>query len=328
MLHAACSLYREHLHHTDPLCTHSALLGGILYSAPALCILYDSFLGLSYLYWAREFLHSAPASCIGTLSALSWLWVSFSIPHSASCIQHVSHSCSFGPASAFCILHLHPASGAVHSFGPASAFCILHLHLLHRVQFTALGLILHSAFCICILHRVPVDSFGPASAFCILHLHPASGVLIVAGPTYPSRLWCAWELFVLCCFAKDVVTLRDRLTLRSLSEVAAPSPPMSLHREPCQARASRLGHVLRRRERERPREVAVASIARKFPLAQPTTLVPRHSTADRHLPHRRLSPPLTWAQRRASTQTRQPACPAVMSVSVSMCGDVTLLLTD
>ena len=151
MLHAACSLYREHLHHTDPLCTHSALLGGILYSAPALCILYDSFLGLSYLYWAREFLHSAPASCIGTLSALSWLWVSFSIPHSASCIQHVSHSCSFGPASAFCILHLHPASGAVHSFGADSAFCI------------------------CILHRVPVHSFGADSAFCILHLHPVRG---------------------------------------------------------------------------------------------------------------------------------------------------------
>ena len=41
------------------------------------------------------------------------------------------------------------------------------------VQLTALGPILHSAFCICILHRVPVHSFGPDSAFCILHLHPA-----------------------------------------------------------------------------------------------------------------------------------------------------------
>ena len=131
MRHAGCSLHREHLHHTDPLCTHSALLGGILYSAPALCIPYDSFFGLSYLYWASfcimhlhpalysarsllavgEFLHSAPASCIGTLSALSWLWVRFCIPHSASCILHVSHCCSFGPASAFCILHLHPVRG-------------------------------------------------------------------------------------------------------------------------------------------------------------------------------------------------------------------------
>ena len=98
-----------------------------------------------------EFLHSAPASCIGTLSALSWLWVSFCIPHSASCILHVSHSCSFGPACAFCILHLHPASGAVHSFGPDSAFCILHLH-------PASG---------------AVHSFGADSAFCILHLHSA-----------------------------------------------------------------------------------------------------------------------------------------------------------
>ena len=98
-----------------------------------------------------ELLHSAPASCIGTLSALSWLWVSFCIPHSASCILHVSHSCSFGPASAFCILHLHPASGAVHSFGADSAFCILHSACCtYRVNI--LGWVLHSAFCICILH--------------------------------------------------------------------------------------------------------------------------------------------------------------------------------
>ena len=148
MLHAGCSLYREHLHHTDPLCTLSALLGGILYSAPALCIMYDSFLASPTYCILGEFLHSAPASCIGTLSALSWLWVSFCIPHSASCILHVSHSCSFGPASAFCILHLHPASGAVHSFGADSAFCILHLH-------PASG---------------AVHSFGADSAFYILHL--------------------------------------------------------------------------------------------------------------------------------------------------------------
>ena len=77
-----------------------------------------------------EFLHSAPASCIVlySLSPHSWLWVSFCILHYASCILHVSHSCTFGPDSAFCILHLHPASGAVHSFGADSAFCILHLH--------------------------------------------------------------------------------------------------------------------------------------------------------------------------------------------------------
>ena len=30
MLHTAHSLHREHLHHTDPLCTHSAHLGGNL----------------------------------------------------------------------------------------------------------------------------------------------------------------------------------------------------------------------------------------------------------------------------------------------------------
>ena len=88
------------------------------------------FFGLSYLYWASFcILHLHPASVLCPLSPASWLWVSFCIPHSASCILHVSHSCSFEPASAFCILHLHPASGAVHSFGADSAFCILHLHL-------------------------------------------------------------------------------------------------------------------------------------------------------------------------------------------------------
>ena len=120
MQHAVCI---ESICTIQTLSAHSALLGGIMHSAPALCIPYDSFLWpLLPITILGEFLHSAPASCIGTLSALSWLWVSFCIPHSASCILHVSHSCSFGPASAFCILHLHPASGAVHSFGADSAF--------------------------------------------------------------------------------------------------------------------------------------------------------------------------------------------------------------
>ena len=101
-----------------------------------------------------EFLHSAPASCIGTLSALSWLWVSFCIPHSASCILHVSHSCSFGPASAFCILHLHPASGAVHSFGADSAFCILHLH----PAWVAVHSLVWARFCI--LHSASASRIG------------------------------------------------------------------------------------------------------------------------------------------------------------------------
>ena len=94
----------------DPLCTHSALLGGILHSAPALCIPCDSFFGLSYLYWASFcILHLHLAS----YSVRSLLAVGeFCILHPASCILHVSHRCSFGPASAFCILHLHPASGA------------------------------------------------------------------------------------------------------------------------------------------------------------------------------------------------------------------------
>jgi len=68
------------------------------------------------------------------------------------CPSGAAHS--FEPDSASCIRILHSASGAKASgFGPASAFCILHLHP-DRVQFTALGLILHSAFCICILHDV------------------------------------------------------------------------------------------------------------------------------------------------------------------------------
>ena len=96
--HVACRLQsvyieREHLHHTDPLCTHSALLGGIMYSAPALCILYDSFFGLSYLYWASFcILHLHPALPHWySVRSLHWLWVSFCIPHPASCILHVSH---------------------------------------------------------------------------------------------------------------------------------------------------------------------------------------------------------------------------------------------
>ena len=68
--------------------------------------------------------------------------------------------CPLGAAHSFeldfasCIRILHPASGARHlALGPIlhSAFCIC---ILHRVQFTALELILHSAFCICILHDV------------------------------------------------------------------------------------------------------------------------------------------------------------------------------
>ena len=67
-----------------------------MYSAPALCILYDSFFGLSYLYWAS-----------------------------------------------FCILHLHPASVLVSQL------------------YVALGSLMHSASCICILHRVQFTALGP-----------------------------------------------------------------------------------------------------------------------------------------------------------------------
>ena len=117
----------------ESICTIQTDSAHTVHSWVGFCILHLHCAFCTTLFWPLlpilgEFLHSAPASCIGTLSALSWLWVSFCIPHSASCILHVSHSCSFGPASAFCILHLHPASGAVHTFGADSAFCILHLH--------------------------------------------------------------------------------------------------------------------------------------------------------------------------------------------------------
>ena len=74
------------------------------------------------------------------------------------CPSGAAHS--FEPDSASCIRILHPASGAKASgFGPDSAFCILHLHsasasCIGCSSDTALGLILHSAFCICILHDV------------------------------------------------------------------------------------------------------------------------------------------------------------------------------
>ena len=141
----------------ESICTIQTLSAHTVHSWVGLCIphLHCAFRTTLFLApptYLGEFLHSAPASCIGTLSFLSWLWVSFCILHSASCILHVSHSCSFGPTSAFCILHLHSASGAARIFGADSAFCM------------------HPAFCM--LHKQS-KHFGLGSAFCILHLHSA-----------------------------------------------------------------------------------------------------------------------------------------------------------
>ena len=131
----------------ESICTIQTDSAHTVHSWVGFCILHLHCAFCTTLFWPLlpilgEFLHSAPTSCIGTLSALSWLWVSFAfrILHPASCTSLTA--VALGP-----LLH--------------SAFCIC---ILHRVQFTALGLILHSAFCICILHRVPDYSFGPASA--------------------------------------------------------------------------------------------------------------------------------------------------------------------
>ena len=105
----------------ESICTIQTLSAHTVHSWVGLCIphLHCAFRTTLFLasptYIGRVF---AFCTCIlhRTLFALSWLWVSFCILHPASCILHVSHRCSFGPASAFCILHLHPASGAVHSF--------------------------------------------------------------------------------------------------------------------------------------------------------------------------------------------------------------------
>ena len=113
----------------ESICTIQTLSAHTVHSWVGFCIphLHCAFRTTLFLasptYIGRVF---AFCTCIlhRTLFALSWLWVSFCILHSASCILHVSHSCTFGPASASCILHLHPASGAVHSFGADSAFCI------------------------------------------------------------------------------------------------------------------------------------------------------------------------------------------------------------
>ena len=116
--------YRPSLH------TQSALFGGIMYSAPALCIphhfLWAPFYRPTYI-GRGELLHSASASCIaigcsGQCTALG------PILHSAFCIC-ILHRVQCTALVPICILHLHPAFGcSVHSFGADSAFCILHLH--------------------------------------------------------------------------------------------------------------------------------------------------------------------------------------------------------
>ena len=125
MRHAGCRLHREHLHHTDPLCTHSALLLG-WDSVFRTCIVHS----VRLFFWPLlpilgEFLHSAPASCIVLCSLSPWLWVSF-----AFCILHPASCTSLTAVALGPLLH--------------SAFCIC---ILHRVQCTALGPILQSAFC-------------------------------------------------------------------------------------------------------------------------------------------------------------------------------------
>ena len=159
MLHAGCSLYREHLHHTDPLCTHSALLGGILYSAPALCIPYDSFFGLSYLYWASFcILHLHPA-----LYSIRSLLAVGEFLHSASCILHPARLSQLYLWGRFCILHPASASCIGGSSQLWGRFCILHSPSASCIgydQFTALGPLLHSAHTH--THRSPTRT-GPCT---------------------------------------------------------------------------------------------------------------------------------------------------------------------
>ena len=114
----------------ESICTIQTLSAHSVHSWVGFCILHRhcAFCTTLFLasptYIGRVF---AFCTCILHRYSVRSLWVSICILHSASCILHVSHSCTFGPAaSAFCILHLHPASGAVHSFGADSAFCILH----------------------------------------------------------------------------------------------------------------------------------------------------------------------------------------------------------
>ena len=126
----------------ESICTIQTDSAHRVHSWVGFCILHLHCAFCTTLFWPLlpilgEFLHSAPTSCIGTLSALSWLCVCFCILHPASCMP----SCT-------------------------------------SLTAVALGPLLHSASCICILHRVhAVHSFGADSAFGILHLHPASGAV-------------------------------------------------------------------------------------------------------------------------------------------------------
>ena len=79
-------------------------------------------------------LHPASASCILHRVQARHLALG-PILHSAFCIciLHRVPVHSFGPDSAFCILHLHPAWVAVHSF-VRGRFCIPRYHLLRSAN--------------------------------------------------------------------------------------------------------------------------------------------------------------------------------------------------
>ena len=104
----------------ESICTIQTDSAHTVHSWVGFCILHLHCAFCTTLFWPLlpilgEFLHSAPTSCIGTLSALSWLWVSFAfrILHPASCTSLTA--VALGPLlhSAFCILHAktHPQPG-------------------------------------------------------------------------------------------------------------------------------------------------------------------------------------------------------------------------
>ena len=128
----------------ESICTIQTLSAHTVHSWVGLCIphLHCAFRTTLFLasptYIGRVFAFcTCILHCPGTLSALSMAVGEFlhsAFLHPASCtsltatllILHLHLHPLWGTRrSAFCILHLHPASGAVHSFGADSAFCIL-----------------------------------------------------------------------------------------------------------------------------------------------------------------------------------------------------------
>lgn len=76
------------------------------------------------------------------------------------------------------------------------------------------------------LDKVCIDQTRVADGLRVLPVNvmACAKMLVLLGPTYPTRLWCVWELFTLLAFNQDVAQASDRLEVLTLGVVPSPSP--------------------------------------------------------------------------------------------------------